>query len=479
MVEGQLTPKQKVGKQIYTKGIGGSDVKIMAKMSGVDVPATIMPCVNCHNSRGTGNPEGGITPSNITWQSLTKSYEVKRQDGKTRPAYDERSLRKVITTGIDPAGNELHSSMPRYNMTREDIDNLIAYIKVLGADYDKGLSSNKIKIGFHLPDKNESTRNKAVRDLVNAYVEKKINSKGMYNRKVEVTFLKNDVKNPDEVFMVTGFNQTQTSSAQEVPTLMATADGASSTTQKNVFYIYPSRLSQNTSLVDYGNALVSYQQSPPVIVYYESQIHKQIAQQLKTEIESNYKVTPLFIKADLNNSRAIAENNKIISNQVVHFVGPYQIGNKLLSALDAEEKYPQILLSGTVSSIDVTKAPSKFGGKIFLGFPTWITTRSANGLQLYKELQESYNLDSKWRNLQFDTLVMMMTIKESLKKTGVNVDRESFRDELESLYEFSTGLMQPLTFSSNKHIGSTVIYILSFNVEKQRMEIKTMINSDG
>ena len=76
-----LKEQQAAGKKIFTKGVG-SGANIVAKMSGVNVPATVMACVNCHNANGTGNPESGITPSNITWFELTRPYGGKRQNGK-------------------------------------------------------------------------------------------------------------------------------------------------------------------------------------------------------------------------------------------------------------------------------------------------------------------------------------------------------------------------------------------------------------
>ena len=33
-----------------------------------------MACANCHGFDGQGKPEGGITPSNLTWEVLSKPY---------------------------------------------------------------------------------------------------------------------------------------------------------------------------------------------------------------------------------------------------------------------------------------------------------------------------------------------------------------------------------------------------------------------
>ena len=41
---------------------------------------------------------------------------------------------------MDPAGNELAVAMPRYQMSPEDIADLIAYLKRIEADRDPGLT---------------------------------------------------------------------------------------------------------------------------------------------------------------------------------------------------------------------------------------------------------------------------------------------------------------------------------------------------
>ena len=149
-----LSDKEKAGQLIYEKGIGSTDIPVTALMSGVKVPGTVMPCINCHKKDGTGNPEGGIVPSDIRWSQLTKHYGNDSQSGRSHPAYTESSLRKVISMGIDPAGNKLNTVMPRYSMSRTDIDNLIAYLKVLDHNDQQGVTDQSISLGVVLPEYN-------------------------------------------------------------------------------------------------------------------------------------------------------------------------------------------------------------------------------------------------------------------------------------------------------------------------------------
>ena len=100
-------------------------VKARIGVPPVDAPATLLACVNCHGRDGTGKPEGSVVPSDITWEALTKPYGVTHASGRTHQPYTERLLVRAICLGIDPAGHELHPTMPRFQMSREDADALI------------------------------------------------------------------------------------------------------------------------------------------------------------------------------------------------------------------------------------------------------------------------------------------------------------------------------------------------------------------
>ena len=150
---GQLTPSEKRGKLIYLLGTSPSGKEITCYLgdASTEVPATAMLCANCHGFDGRGNPEGGVVPSDITWQALTKSYGVTHASGRKHPPYTERAVELAVTKGLDPAGNRLPDTMPRYWMSPEDFADLVAYLKRLGRDQDPGLTETSIIVGALLP----------------------------------------------------------------------------------------------------------------------------------------------------------------------------------------------------------------------------------------------------------------------------------------------------------------------------------------
>src|SRR6266481_2777680 len=93
-----LTPPEIRGKKIYVQGQGSSNREILAYVgeSSIEVPGSALPCANCHGLDGQGKPEGGVNPSDLRWESLTKPYGVANANGRKHPPYTERALELAI-----------------------------------------------------------------------------------------------------------------------------------------------------------------------------------------------------------------------------------------------------------------------------------------------------------------------------------------------------------------------------------------------
>src|SRR5262249_33836950 len=144
-------------------------------------------CANCHGREGQGKTEGGVSPTNLTWDSLTRPYTVTTPSGRQHSAYDEALLKRAITMGFDPAGNELHVAMPRFRMSLEDMTDLIAYIKKMGKSLDPGLTATTIQLGAVVPGEGPlSEIGRALRGVIEAYFEELNNQGGIFGRRIEL-----------------------------------------------------------------------------------------------------------------------------------------------------------------------------------------------------------------------------------------------------------------------------------------------------
>ncbi|MBP0444550.1 hypothetical protein J8J14_07120 [Roseomonas sp. SSH11] len=113
--------------------------------SGTVLPATAMPCGNCHGADGGGGRmESGVRPPSILWSALTQAAPGRR-------AYSDSSVLRAIAQGIGPDGRALDPIMPRYDLTLEDGQALLAYLRALGTVSVPGIEEHLVRIGVVVP----------------------------------------------------------------------------------------------------------------------------------------------------------------------------------------------------------------------------------------------------------------------------------------------------------------------------------------
>ena len=151
-------------------------------------PASSFPCANCYGLRGEGSSEGGLQPPSLIWNKLTSPGQsaLTRLD---RGPYNEATLARAITAGINSSGGKLHPGMPHYKMTGAQMADLIAYLKKIGKelDIDPGLSDEAIKVGAALPMTGALARiGEDVKLALGAYFAEVNKQGGIYGRKFEL-----------------------------------------------------------------------------------------------------------------------------------------------------------------------------------------------------------------------------------------------------------------------------------------------------
>ena len=91
-------------------------------------------CATCHGAEREGRrlwPQFWVGAPALTAEALFADDEHDDSAGShgDHGSYDSNSLRRAITQGIDPAGQQLNDAMPRWNMSPSDINDLIAYLQ--------------------------------------------------------------------------------------------------------------------------------------------------------------------------------------------------------------------------------------------------------------------------------------------------------------------------------------------------------------
>jgi ABC-type branched-subunit amino acid transport system substrate-binding protein len=493
-IQEQLSPPEKRGKQIYVQGTSASGKELLAYLgdASLEVPASTMSCANCHGLDGQGKPEGGITPSNLTWEALTKPYGVTHPGGRKHPPYTERGLELAITRGVDPAGNKLLSVMPRYQMSGADMADLIAYLKRLGKDRDPGISESKITIGTVVPTNGAlSEMGQAIKAVTTAYFAEVNSQGGIYNRRFEFKFVatadtpantRERVERflqDEQVFAMTGAftagadkELIDLMEQREVPLVgpFTLYPQIGFPLNRQVFYLFSGLEGQARTLVDFAAGKQPEGISDIVIVSPQSEQNTSLIEAVKDQAKkdgSNAVETYLYATAPLDVAGIVPKIQRKERNTIL-FLGTGEAALKLMKEAERFHWSPSLYLLSANAGSELFDAPASFNHKIFISFPTSPADQTAEGVKEFRALAEKYQLPSHHLVAQLSAYSAAKILVEGLKRAGKDVSREKLIAALEGLNRFETGLTPAITYGPNRRIGATGAYVVAIDLEKKQ-----------
>lgn len=92
-------------------------------------------CVSCHGEDGRGGVPvmmGAEIPPDIRYPVLTgEEHEHEGEEEGEHPPYTDETIKRAITQGVNPAGDPLNITMPRWRLSERDLDDLLAFLKTL------------------------------------------------------------------------------------------------------------------------------------------------------------------------------------------------------------------------------------------------------------------------------------------------------------------------------------------------------------
>jgi ABC-type branched-subunit amino acid transport system substrate-binding protein/cytochrome c553 len=493
-----LTPEEKRGKQIYLRGASASGREITAYVgeASLEVPASTLTCAGCHGADGQGKPEGGVTPSNITWSALTKPYGVAHASGRKHPPYTERALELAVTRGLDPAGNRLLNIMPRYQMTREDMTDLVAYLKRLGTDRDPGVSDKEIRVGMLVPAKGAlAEMGAAIKSVVAAYFEEVNSQGGIYNRRIELKFAETGetaaatsanlerLIADEQIFalcgaMIAGADREVAAVAQasEVPLVgpFTLYPPVTASVNRQVFYLLSGIDDQARALVVFAAQKFADDKATAAaraaVVYQDSELNAGVAAGVAEEMKKAGWSAPAVVKYARGKFDAATVARELGAKGVnsVFLVGGGEDARAFLLAAEKANWTPALYLPGALSGKDIIDAPPIFKGKIFLSFPSVPSDIKPAGLGNLRSLAAKYKLPQNHVAAQISAYVAAQLLVEGLKRAGRDLSREKLIGALEALYEYDTGLTPPLTYGPNRRVGAAGAHIVMVETEKKQ-----------
>ena len=489
-VRRELSSEEKRGKAFYLRGESSSGQEITAMMGEIDVPATTLTCAGCHGTRGEGKTEGGVTAGNMTWSYLTKTYGHADDGGRKHPAFSEASFVRMLSAGVDPAGNKLSVAMPTYRMPQQDMADLIAYLKRIETDTDPGVSETSIVIGTLLPEKAALTGlAQSMGDVLQAYFAEVNSRGGIYNRKVELRLMHGDATatvanmkhliDDEQVFaIVSGLTAgaeedvASLSKDREVPLIGPSTllPQRGLPLNRYVFYLLPGLKEQARTLVNFAAKKRNPKTSRVAIVCPDADFSRGIAKNIEDQAKKLgwTTITSVYYQRDkFNAAQHVAELKQQGIDMVFHLGSGADTG-VLFKDAEAVGWTPTVYLLGTLVGRNITEiVPLKMKDQVFLVFPTIPADISAAGAAEYSALLQKNKLTSTHAAAQASAIAAARILVHALELCGKNLSRERLVTTLEGLYEFDTGLMPKITFGPNRRIGILGAYIVTIDPEKK------------
>jgi ABC-type branched-subunit amino acid transport system substrate-binding protein len=485
-----LTLQEKRGKAFYLRGESASGPEITAMMGEIDVPASTLTCAGCHGNRGQGITEGGVTAGNMTWAFLTKPYGHSDDGGRKHPPFTESSFARLMTAGIDPAGNKVAVAMPTYRMPQEDMANLIAYLKRIETDTDPGVTNNSISLGTVLPEKEAlSGLAQSMGDVLQAYFAEINTRGGIYNRKIELRVVYGDSKSTvsnmkrliddDQVFAI-------------VSGLTAGAeDGVAALTQEKevpfigpstllpqrglplnryIFYLLPGLKEQGRAIATFAAKKTDVSKSRAAIVLPDLEFNRSIASTTEEQTKKLRwsSVTTNYYPRDKFSAVEFVNEFSQKGIDTVFFLGSGPEAAAILREAETVGWTPTMYMLGSLVGKSIADAVTlKMKDKVFLAFPTVPADVSAAGAAEYSALLQKNRLASTHAAAHASAIAAARIMVHALELSGKDLSRERLVTTLEGLYEFDTGLMPRITFGPNRRIGVLGAYIVTIDPEKK------------
>ncbi len=500
-----LTPQEKRGKQIYVLGTSPSGNEILAYLgdASLEVSGSAMPCANCHGLNGQGKPEGGVTPSNLSWEALTKPYGITHSSGRKHPPYTERALELAIARGLDPAGNKLLNVMPRYQLSREEMKDLIAYLKRLGKDIDPGVNDSRIVIATILPGRSDLAGiSEAIKAVTKAYFDE-VNSKaGIYNRKIELKFIETadspaitsaNVRRfiqDEQVFAITG--AFTAGADRELATLMNEMEvplvgpltlypQVDHPLNRHVFYLLSGMDGQARALVNFALQKLPDEKPGVAIVYPVNELTAPLLEAIRDQCQKKScgAIETYSYETAHFDAAAAARKLSQMGRNIIFFLGKGDEGLALMKQVDELHLSPILYLPGAAIGKDAFDAPLSFSNRIFLSFPTSPADQTTEGIEEFRALAAKYKLPSTHVATQLSAFGAAKILVEGLKRTGKDLSRQRLIESLEGLNQFATGVTPVVTYGPNRRIGAMGAYVVTIDIEKkQYVPVSSWINSN-
>ena len=493
----ELSPAEARGRTIYERGLLAEDAdpaaaEIVAVLGGAPIPAAALPCAGCHGADGRGLAEGGVVPPDLVWSELSRPDGARLPSGRERPPYTDALLRRAITMGIDSGATDLHRAMPRYQMPRAALDDLLAYLHRLGDLPEPGVTENKLRLGTLLPD---GPTGDAVVALLEARFARLNAEGGVYGRPVELEIRRGATDTASQAMALRDLLRGDDLFALVAPSLIGLEDVAADLAREHripivgpfavdpaaatldhplpsrwIFHLNGGRPDQALALT--RRAAATHEAA--LLVHPDgADTDPAILAALDEAARLDWKLTPLTAKDDESPAELAA---RLLASrpEALLYLGDGAQGDALLAALadgahNQNAEPPTLYAPGDALARWAAQADPVWADHLVLAFASVPEDITPIAFESDRRLAVDRDLPRHDLSNQLAALTAAELLLEGIERCGRDPRRDAFVEALEGLYDHPTGLTPPLTFTPNRRIGSRGVWMVKIDPTAKRL----------
>lgn len=118
-----------LGQQIFDSGTDASG-RAIDRTDGTNMMGMSQGgCASCHGTDGHGRSTPTIQAPDISYTNLTDPAGMRELDGSRGHLYSDALIRRAVTQGVGPDGDQLSTQMPRWRLTDQEWTAVLTYLQ--------------------------------------------------------------------------------------------------------------------------------------------------------------------------------------------------------------------------------------------------------------------------------------------------------------------------------------------------------------
>ena len=477
---------QAAGRRLYLEGItpSGEPLRALVGFGQTPLSGQAVACGNCHGADGKGRAEGGVLPLEVGWEELAKPYGHSHPGGRKHGPFTETSFLRAVNEGLDPAGNRLDWSMPRYALSRSEAQALIAHLKRLREERAPGVGEATLRIGTVLPDGARMAAAPAMRAALAAYVETVNRAGGIHQRRLQLVVASEYAQARERFTAEPVFALLSPVEAgrpgqlgafiqrEKLPTVgpFAAAPGPGSEGEPLVFRVLPGLPEEAAVLVDFA-ARRAGSKLRGAIIASGAAADEQAAQAAARRCAARRcgELSRIGWYATRFDAAAVVRKLKAEGRAQLFFFGADGDFGRLIddAGRAADASWRPVIHAPSALARTALAARERFPGELFVAFSASPAGRSKTGAQAWQALRQEFGLDSHYEAAQMAALAAANVLVEGLRRAGRELSRERFVQALESLNNYDPGgFGPPVSFGPDRRTGALGAYVVALDRER-------------